>query len=162
MPNGKIKEIKNYSNRGINSAVIRNSSNSQKNLKNNNAIININLGVNNKQNFNTIDKSMTKKEKNYMSNIDNFSINNIAKYNTPMVNENIMCNNYINLNFNNVSNFNNEKSGNKRKEQEIDVSALKKIISNNINDLKQNMKKMIKNKNLELILRIIRIIIKLY
>ena len=141
LPNGKIKEIKNYSNRGINSAVIRNSSNSQKNLKNNNAIININLGVNNKQNFNTIDKSMTKKEKNYMSNIDNFSINNIAKYNTPMVNENIMCNNYINLNFNNVSNFNNEKSGNKRNEQEIDVSALKKIISNNINDLKQKMKK---------------------
>ena len=139
--NGRIKEIKNYSNRGINSAVIRNSSNTQKNLKNNNAIININLGVKNKQNFNTIDKSITKNEKNYMSNVDNFSINNIAKYNTPLVNENIMCNNYINLNFNNVSNFNNEKPGNKRNEQEIDVSTLKKIISNNINDLKQNMKK---------------------
>ena len=145
----KNKEIKNYSNRGINSALIKNSSNSQKNIKNNdnNAIININLGLNSKPNFNTIDKSNIKNEKNYMSNIDKFNINNIAKYNTPMVNENIMCNNFINLNFNNCSNFDEENIINKKNEQDIDVSTIKKIISNNINDLKQNMKKNNNNLN---------------
>ena len=137
----KNREIKNYSNRGINSAATRNSSNSQKNIKNNNAIININLGVNNKQNFHTIDKSNTKNDNNYISNNDKFSLNNIDKYNTPMVNENIMCNNYINLNFNNVSNYPNQNIQNKKNEQDIDVSTIKKMIDNNINDLKQNMKK---------------------
>ena len=136
----KNSEIKNYSNRGLNSASIRNSSNSQKNIKSNNAIININYGLNKNQAFNTIDKSNIKNEKNYMSNIDKFSINNIPKFNTPMVNENILCNNYINLNFNNVPNFQNENIQNKKNEQDIDVSTIKKIISNNINDLKQNMK----------------------
>ena len=57
----KNREIKNYSNRGINSAGIKYSSNSQKNIKNNDEIININFGVNNKQNFKTIDKSTNKR-----------------------------------------------------------------------------------------------------
>ena len=121
--NNNNREIKNYSNKTINSASIRKNAFSQKNIKNNNinnnnAIININ--------------------KNYLSNdIDKFNIlNNIPKYNTPMVNENIMCNNYINLNFNNCKN-----------DQNIDVSTIKKIISNNINDLKQNMKNKNNNNN---------------
>ena len=135
------REIKNYSNRGINSAGIKYSSNSQKNIKNNDEIININFGVNNKQNFKTIDKSTAKSDKNYLINIDKFPINNIGKYNTPMVNENIMCNNYINLNFNNISNFPKENMQNKKNDQDIDVSTLKKLISNNISELKQNMKK---------------------
>ena len=88
----KNREIKNYSNRGINSALIRNSTNSQKSVKNKNNDININLENKKKMNFNTINKSNRKYEKNYLSNIDKFNINNIGKYNTPMVNENIMCN----------------------------------------------------------------------
>ena len=48
--------------------------------------------------------------------VDIFNVlNNIPKYNTPMVNENKMCNNYINLNFNNCKN-----------DQNIDVSTIKK------------------------------------
>ena len=57
-----------------------------------------------------------------------------------MVNENILCNNYINLNFNNCSNFANDNFRNKKNRQDIDVSTIKKIINNNINDLKQNIK----------------------
>ena len=136
----KNREIKNYSNRGINSALIRNSTNSQKSVKNKNNDININLENKKKMNFNTINKSNRKYEKNYLSNIDKFNINNIGKYNTPMVNENIMCNNYINLNFNNYPNFDNVNLINKKNNQEIDVSTIKRIISNNINDLKKNMK----------------------
>ena len=141
----KNQDIKNNINRGINSALIRNSANSQKNVKNINNDININLENKNKMNFNTINKSNKKYEKNYMSNIDKFNINKIGKYNTPMVNENIMCNNYINLNFNNYPNFDNE---NKKNNQEIDVSTIKRIISNNINDLKKNLKNNNINNNL--------------
>ena len=141
------KEVKNYSNRGINSALIRNSANSQKNSNNKNNNPNINLENKNKINFNTINKSNKKLEKNYMSNIDKFNINNVGKYNTPMVNENIMCNNYINLNFNNYPNFENENLMNKKSNQEFDVSTIKRIISNNINDLKKNMKNNYVNNN---------------
>ena len=143
--NDKNKEIKNYPKRALNSANIKNSSKSQKNInKNNNENIPSNIEMDIKSDYKTIDKSSSKKGKNYLSNIDKFSINNIKKYNTPMVNENIMCNNYINLNFNNCSNLGNGNIKNKKNPQDIDISTIKKIISNNINDLKQNM---INNKN---------------
>ena len=51
---------------------------------------------------------------------------------------------------------------NKKSNQEFDVSTIKRIISNNINDLKKNMKSKIKAKYSKLIWRIIRIKIKLY
>ena len=165
------KEIKVQSNRSINSVSVRNSNNSQRNSnininynnqlsnsknknnsninnnesRTNNAIININLNNMNdknksKSNFNTIEVS--KNEKNNLSNYDKFSINNIEKFHTPMVNENIMCNNYINLNFNNCADL--ESQTNKKNDKIIDVSTIKKILSNhievnnNINNINNN------------------------
>ena len=165
------KEIKVQSNRSINSVSVRNSNNSQRNSnininynnqlsnsknknnsninnnesRTNNAIININLNNMNdknksKPNFNTIEVS--KNEKNNLSNYDKFSINNIEKFHTPMVNENIMCNNYINLNFNNCGDLENQT--NKKNDKIIDVSTIKKILSNhievnnNINNINNN------------------------
>ena len=168
------KEIKVQSNRSINSVSVRNSNNSQRNSnininynnqlsnsknknnsninnnesRTNNAIININLNNMNdknksKSNFNTIEVS--KNEKNNLSNYDKFSINNIEKFHTPMVNENIMCNNYINLNFNNCADLENQT--NKKNDKIIDVSTIKKILSNhievnnNINNINNNYKR---------------------
>ena len=162
------KEIKVQSNRSINPNSVRNSSNnnSQKNSKininqnnqlsnnnnksiniinnnenqSNNAIININVNnEDNKSDFNTIEKST--KEKNILS---KYSINNIEKYHTPLVNENIMCNNYINLNFNNCPNFNSQT--NKKNDKLIDVSTIKKILNNNI-DENNNLSNNINNDN---------------
>ena len=96
--------------------------NNKENKNDENIIININKenNINNKSKFNTIDQ--TKKENNVSLKYD---INNdIEKYNTPMVNENIMCNNYINLNINNYQ-------SNKKNEKIIDVSTIKKILDNN-------------------------------
>ena len=96
--------------------------NNKENKNDENIIININKenNTNNKSKFNTIDQ--TKKENNVSLKYD---INNdIEKYNTPMVNENIMCNNYINLNINNYQ-------SNKKNEKIIDVSTIKKILDNN-------------------------------
>ena len=145
------KEIKGQSNISINSFSIKNNNNSQRNSntninlnnqlsskkntidnsENNNAVININLNnadntITNKSKYNTLEKTKNEKIMNY----DKYSIGNIEKYHTPMVNENIMCNNYINLNFNNCSNFANQT--NKKNEKIIDVSTIKKILSNHI------------------------------
>ena len=105
--------------------------------QNNNAIININVNngdgdniKNNKSNFNTIDQS--KNEKKILANYDKFSINNLEKYHTPMINENIMCNNYINLNFNNISNFGSQS--NQKNDKIIDVSTIKKILNGHIEE----------------------------
>ena len=73
-----------------------------------------------------------------------YSANNLDKYNSPMVNENIMCNNYINLNFNNCSNFSNQT--NKKNDKIIDVSTIKKILSNHI-EANNNMNNMYNNDN---------------
>ena len=81
----------------------------------------MNNGENNKSNYNTIEKSKNEKKLNH----DKYSANNLDKYNSPMVNENIMCNNYINLNFNNCSNFSNQT--NKKNDKIIDVSTIKKV-----------------------------------
>ena len=146
------KEIKGQNNRNSNPISVRKSNNniSQKNSniniynqlsKNNkssniinnnennshNAIININVNNGeNRSNYNTIEQSM-KKKKEY----DKYSVDNLEKYHTPMVNENIMCNNYINVNFNNCPNFDNNQT-NKKNEKLLDVSTIKKILSNHI------------------------------
>ena len=146
------KEIKGQNNRNSNPISVRKSNNniSQKNSniniynqlsKNNkssniinnnennshNAIININVNNGeNRSNYNTIEQSM-KKKKEY----DKYSADNLEKYHTPMVNENIMCNNYINVNFNNCPNFDNNQT-NKKNEKLLDVSTIKKILSNHI------------------------------
>ena len=150
------KEIKAQSNRKVNPISVRNSNNnnSQRNSninnnhnsqlsinnnnkntniinnnenQSNNAIININVNnADNKSNFNTI---KPENEKNILSNY-------MEKYHTPMVNENIMCNNYINLNFNNCPNFDSQK--NKKNDKLIDVSTIKKIL-NNQNETNNNI-----------------------
>ena len=112
--------------------------NNEENINNNNAIININVNnrvndsnIKSKSNFNTIDQS--KNEKNIY---DKYSINNIEKYHTPMINENIMCNNYINLNFNNCPNFNHS---NQKNDKYIDVSTIKKILNSHIEENSKNL-----------------------
>ena len=107
---------------------------------NNNAIININVNnavndsnTKSKSNFNTIDQSKNENEKNIYN---KYSINNIEKYHTPMINENIMCNNYINLNFNNCPNFN---QSNQKSDKIIDVSTIKKILNSHIEENKKNL-----------------------
>jgi len=153
------KEIK-VNNQSLNSASVRNSNRSHRNSKvnsnqnnqpssskntnnnNDNAIININVnnGENNKSNFNTIEKAKNEKKLNH----DKYSSSNLEKYNSPMVNENIMCNNYINLNFNNCSNFSNQN--NKKNDKIIDVSTIKKILSNHI-EANNNINNMYNNNN---------------
>ena len=99
-----------------------------------NAIININLNNgDNRPNYNSIEQSMNKK-KNY----EKYSVDNLDKYQTPMVNENIMCNNYINVNFNNCPNFDDQT--NKKNEKLLDVSTIKKILSNHIEANNNNNK----------------------
>ena len=160
------KEIKGQSNRSTNSISFLNSNNSQRNFNSNqnnqkaknknekimnknenhnsNSIININLNngdtINNKSKYNTIDQS--KNEKNIY---EKYSINNLEKYHTPMVNENIMCNNYINVNFNNCSNFGNQS--NKKNDKLIDVSTIKQILSNHIEE-NNKLNKNINNNNI--------------
>ena len=147
------KEIKGQSNRSNHSISLINSNNSQKKSNNNqnnknknsnidnknnknenyqsDSIININLNngenINSKSKYNTIDQSNNEKNLH-----EKYSINNLEKYHTPMVNENIMCNNYINVNFNNCSNFGNQS--NKKSDKLIDVSTIKQILSNHIEE----------------------------
>ena len=160
--NENNKEIKVQNNKKLNYiSLIKNNNNSQRNSNinlndnhnshlsnnkkndiinnnpniNNNAIININVNNvnninNNKSNFNTIEQS--KEEKNVLSNYNKYSVNNLEKYHTPMINENIMCNNYINLNFNNCANFGSQSS--QKHEKMIDVSTIKKILNGHIED----------------------------
>ena len=54
---------------------------------------------NNKSDFIKIEQS--KNYKKILSNYYKYSKYNLEKYHTPMINENTICNNYINLNFNN-------------------------------------------------------------
>ncbi len=151
------KEIKAQSNRKVNPISVRNSNNnnshrnsninnnhnSQLSINNNNkntniinnnenqsnnAIININVNNNksNKSNkYNTIEKSENEKKI-----LRKYSISKVEKYHTPMVNENIMCNNYINLNFNNCANLDNQP--NIKNEKLIDVSTINKLLNNQI------------------------------
>ena len=123
----------------------QNINNNNNNNHNNNAIININVNngeniKNNKSSFNTIDQP--KNDKKILSNYDKYSINDLEKYHTPMINENIMCNNYINLNFNNIPNFGSQS--NQKNDKIIDVSTIKKILNghieenNNINNINNN------------------------
>ena len=81
------------------------------------------------------------------------STNNINyKYNSPLVNENIICNNYINFNFNNYQNSNNKNKiinpNNNNNyivdnhNNKIDMSSLKELLnsneSNDINNYNNN------------------------
>ena len=150
--NSNINDNKNL-NKELSNKKQNNIINNYENYNNNNAIININVNnvekiKNNKSKFNTIDQS--KNENKILPNYDKYSINNLEKYHTPMINENIMCNNYINLNFNNISNFGSQS--NQKKDKIIDVSTIKKILNghieenNNINNINNNYN--IINKNI--------------
>ena len=117
--NKKLLNSKNY-------MIINNKENKKEEIKNLNEKKDNNI-INKKSNFNTIDQ--TKKENNLLL---KYNINNdIQKYNIPLVNENIMCNNFINLNINNYQ-------GNQKNDKIIDASTIKKLLNNN-NILEKNI-----------------------
>ena len=85
------------------------------------------------------------------------------KYNAPLVNENIICNNYINFNFNNYQNNQNTNLRNKNPQSfnnnniiidndKFDYSSLKKLLnsheSNDINLYNSNKKEKINSDNI--------------
>ena len=89
-------------------------------------------------NNSTTKSTKTLLSKNYGK--SSFSTTNLNyKFNSPLVNENIICNNYINFNFNNYQNNNTTK--NKKTNQnnnnetvdnnKIDMSSLKHLLNNN-------------------------------
>ena len=110
--------------------------------------------IKNKSNVNTIDyntyknnnsqKEIEKKQEPKKSLLSSHynkysSSDHITKYNTPMVNENIMCNNYINLNFNNCANLANQQNKNNEAVNKlIDVSTIKQILNNHISNENNN------------------------
>ena len=141
-----VNHNENNNNKSLKSSNKKNNNiiNNNENI-NNNAIININVNngsndKNNKSNFNTIDQ--TKNDKNIYN---KYSINSLEKYHTPMINENIMCNNYINLNFNNCPNFN---QSNQKNDKLIDVSTIKKILNSHIEENNINLNNNNNNPNL--------------
>ena len=119
--------------------------------------------INNNAKENTInfsEKNNIKKQfykNNRQSSASTSDLNN--KYNAPLVNENIICNNYINFNFNNYPNnaninntkhkeilsFNNNSNDIFIENDKIDVSSLKQLLnsheSNDINMYNNNIKK---------------------
>ena len=117
--NKKLLNSKNYT-------IINNKENKKNEIKNLNENKDNHI-INKKSNFNTIDQ--TKKENNLLL---KYNINDdIQKYNIPMVNENIMCNNFINLNINNFQ-------SNQKNDKIIDASTIKKLLNNN-NILEKNI-----------------------
>ena len=129
--------------------------NSKENIDEN--IINNNDKINN-INFN--ERNNNKKQfykNNRQSSASTSNLN--YKFNAPMVNENIICNNYINFNFNNYQNNVNNNTKNKELhslnnnsnsndiiiDNNIDVNSLKQLLnsheSNDINIYKNSIKK---------------------
>ena len=116
-----------------------NKENKDENINNNNKIKNVNI----------LEKSEKKQlYRNNNSQSSNLISNLNYKFNAPLVNENIICNNYINFNFNNYqNNLNNNNIKNKESHSfneniiidnnKIDVSSLKHLLnsheSNDIN-----------------------------
>ena len=106
-----------------------------------NIILKANSSKNEKTNiFNNSNKKVVKGTKILLSKNygkSSASTNNLNyKYNSPLINENIICNNYINFNFNNYQN-----NGNKNKKpnnnyiiennsNKIDMSSLKQLFNN--------------------------------
>ena len=114
---------------------------------------NININNNKIKNINVIEKSGKKQlYKNNNSQSSNSISNLNYKFNAPLINENIICNNYINFNFNNYQN--NINNNNKNKEShsfneniiidnnKIDVSSLKQLLnSHDSNDINMHNNK---------------------
>ena len=109
-----------------------------------------NINNNKIKNVNILEKSEKKQlYRNNNSQSSNLISNLNYKFNAPLVNENIICNNYINFNFNNYQNNLNNNNNIKNKEShsfneniiidnnKIDVSSLKHLLnsheSNDIN-----------------------------
>ena len=109
-----------------------------------------NINNNKIKNANILEKSEKKQlYRNNNSQSSNLISNLNYKFNAPLVNENIICNNYINFNFNNYQNNLNNNNNIKNKEShsfneniiidnnKIDVSSLKHLLnsheSNDIN-----------------------------
>ena len=131
-------------------------------LKNNKENIDENI-INNNDKINNInfnERNNNKKQfykNNRQSSASTSNIN--YKFNAPMVNENIICNNYINFNFNNYQNNVNNNTKNKELhslnnnsnsndiiiDNNIDVNSLKQLLnsheSNDINIYKNSTKK---------------------
>ena len=90
-----------------------------------NIIVNDNGVGNNikkKSNFNKIDQS--KNEKHILTNYDKYSTNNLEKYHTPVIIENIVCDDCINFNFNDISDFGCQSN---QKINKIVFTTIKKI-----------------------------------
>ena len=121
-----------------------NNENSNNNIKINNEKIEKLSLVNNNNGLNKNSKTLL--SKNYgKSSASTTNLN--YKYNSPLVNENIICNNYINFNFNNYqSNTTKAKKSNPNNNylmdnnNKIDVSSLKNLLNNNneSNDINLN------------------------
>ena len=131
-------------------------------LKNNKENIDENI-INNNDKINNInfnERNNNKKQfykNNRQSSASTSNLN--YKFNAPMVNENIICNNYINFNFNNYQNNVNNNTKNKELhslnnnsnsndiiiDNNIDVNSLKQLLnsheSNDINIYKNSIKK---------------------
>ena len=131
--NSSIKNSNNNSNR---STIEKNRISKNKNNTN---TIDYSI-IKNNNNQKEVDKKQETKKSLLSSHYNKYSSSDhITKYNTPMVNENIMCNNYINLNFNNCANIANQSNKNNEAVNKlIDVSAIKQILNNHISNNENN------------------------
>ena len=123
-----LNKNNNSQNNGKNQEIINDNNNVENKKKEKNSSVSINVvnGNSNKINNNSSNTKLKLKKNKNLFNTSKVTTNNGNKFDsTNLVNENIICNNYINLNFNNCSNLNN----NANKNSKINVNTLNKLLS---------------------------------